>query len=152
MRFALIFRNKREGKGKVVLKKVLIVESDNSIRSCLRDLFGRQNIINHAVENGMEALHAIREDSYDLCLLDVNLKEIESYHVLKEIKNRSSARIIMMTGQYDIDILQQTWNFADSFLLKPFNPAELISAIHMFFYDFSEEDLGRTEKHSLMDV
>lgn len=120
-----------------MLRKVLIVESDISVRNYLAELFQKRALEYDAVGNGAGALDAVRRSSYDLCLLDINVQDVHGFEIAKAIRNRSASKIVLMTGTYSLDIIENAWTCAEYLLLKPFTPAELMNVLNMLFFDYS---------------
>jgi len=120
-----------------MLRKVLIVESDLSVRNYLAELFQKRALEYDTVESGADALDAVRRSSFDLCLLDINMHDVQGFDIAKAIRARSSSKIVLMTGSYSLDIIENAWTCAEYLLLKPFTPAELMNVLNMLFFDCS---------------
>ena len=64
----------------------------------------------------------------DLVLLDVQMPEIDGWRVLSEIRLRGNTPVIMLTAMdQDIDKLTGLRIGADDYVVKPFNPAEVVA-------------------------
>jgi len=120
-----------------MLRKVLIVESDISVRNYLADLFQKRDLPYDAVESGEGALDAVRRSSYDLCLLDINANDVHGFEIARAIRTQSSSKIVLMTGTYSLDIIENAWTCAEYLLLKPFTPTELMSVLNMLCFNYS---------------
>jgi len=120
-----------------MLGKVLIVESDITVRNYLANLFQKRDLEYDAVENGAGALDAVHRSSYDLCLLDINTNDVQGFEIARAIRTRSSSKIVLMTGTYSLDIIENAWTCAEYLLLKPFTPTELMSVLNMLYFNYN---------------
>lgn len=121
----------------LMLRKVLIVESDISVRNYLAEWFQKKNIDHDAVGSGAGALDAIDKNYYDICLLDIHIKDMHGFETAREIRNRSASKIILMTGSYSLEIIENAWRCGEYLLLKPFTPMELMNVLNLLFYNYN---------------
>ena len=85
--------------------------------------------------NGQEALAVIREKRPDLVLLDVRMPIMLGTDVCVAVKNDDSLRstvIILVTASSDAVASKAGECGADDYLLKPFEPAELVAKLKNF--------------------
>lgn len=109
-------------------KKILIVEDDTEQREILiRALRGNYSIT--AVSSCAECSHL--EESFDLAILDVHLRDGNGLHLMKELKKRSDkTQFIVVTGFGSIDLaVKAVKSGAFYFLTKPVNLEELNTLI-----------------------
>jgi len=114
--------------------RVLIVD-DNPVNNALvKATLDRERIRCVAAVSGEDALDALKRQSFELVLLDIELPDVSGYDVLRSIRERQSSLaflpVILLTGRTDqqsrIDGLEAG---ATDFLTKPFDPAELVARI-----------------------
>ncbi|HEY1266469.1 MAG TPA: response regulator, partial [Candidatus Binatia bacterium] len=80
--------------------KVLVVEDDKSVLAVLRGLLEEDGYWVRAVETGQRARAELMENDFDVCLVDINLPDMDGLELLKETKeNGSTASIIIMTAR-----------------------------------------------------
>lgn len=104
-------------------EKVLIVDDDVAIQKLLYKIIiinGFQPVI---TSSGEEALLLLKKDKYKLILLDLKLKEMDGFMVLKRIKNFDQTTPIMIVSgsTEDYDTLHGLDLGADDYVSKPFS-------------------------------
>jgi CheY-like chemotaxis protein len=84
--------------------------------------------------DGVEALEKIKQEKYDLVLMDVSMPRMDGIEAAKHIMNENllPPKIIIMTG-HAIDKSESVNSGIDLFLQKPFTVAELKKAINNIF-------------------
>lgn len=109
-------------------KKIMIVEDEDSIRGFLKINFHREKFIVIEAASGEEGLSKIRLEKPDVVLLDVMLPGIDGFQVCETVrKDFPHMGIIMLTARsQDMDKISGLEFGADDYVVKPFNPIELI--------------------------
>jgi DNA-binding response OmpR family regulator len=80
--------------------------------------------------DGVEALERLREDSFDLVVLDVMLPRRDGFDVCRQIRSRSTVPIIMLTAKTEeIDKVLGLELGADDYITKPFSVREFRSRV-----------------------
>lgn len=113
------------------MNKVLIVEDEKNIRSFLKINLQRNNFSIFEAESGEAALDIITNTNIDIVLLDIMLPGIDGFEVCRRIrKKKADIGIIMLTAKgQDMDKIMGLEYGADDYIVKPFNPMELILRI-----------------------
>ncbi|MBI4548683.1 MAG: response regulator [Ignavibacteriae bacterium] len=113
------------------IAKVLVVDDEDAFRMLIAQTLGDEGFQVHEVSNGEDAVHAIRERSFDLALLDMKMPRMDGIEVLKAIRKESPlTECIMITGYKDINLAVDAIKLgAKEFLTKPVNPAELVHRV-----------------------
>ncbi len=85
--------------------------------------------------NGEEALVLIKENDYDLILLDIMMPGIDGYEVCRQIKKIPSKKdipIIFLTAKTNIESISEAFDLgAVDYITKPFNTDELLSRVRV---------------------
>ncbi|MFD2044191.1 response regulator transcription factor [Ornithinibacillus salinisoli] len=120
------------------MKKVLIIEDEESIAELERDYLEVNGFSSDIAFTGEEGLRKATTDSYDLILLDLMLPGIDGFELCREIRKTKDIPILMVTARKeDIDKIRGFDRGADDYIEKPFNPNELVARVkaHITRYD-----------------
>ncbi len=120
-------------------KKILIVDDEIDL---LRVTAFRLKNFGYDVltaANGQEALELIEKDQPDLILLDLRIPLISGYEVCKKIKSDNKLKaipVIIFTASAVGDLTEKMLDIgADDFIVKPFEPQELLEKIKKLIPD-----------------
>jgi len=107
---------------------VLIIDDDVALTQMLAEYL-RQNGFTAELENSpVSAIAKVREQSFDVVLLDVMMPELDGFETLKQIRTFSVVPVIMLTAKgEDYDRILGLELGADDYLAKPFNHRELLA-------------------------
>jgi two-component system response regulator AdeR len=107
---------------------VLIAEDEHEIAEILSAYFAREGFRTICASNGKIALQHHRMLGPDIVILDINMPLIDGYGVLNEIRRRDDTPVIMVTALADdLDKLSALRTGADDYVVKPFNPMEVVA-------------------------
>lgn len=111
--------------------KVLLIEDQESIRKFTKINLDRENFITLEAGSGEEGVDIARQEKPDIVILDIMLPGIDGYEVCRILrKEQPGIGIIMLTAKtQDIDKIEGLEQGADDYMVKPFNPQELILRI-----------------------
>ncbi|MBO4903603.1 MAG: response regulator transcription factor [Lachnospiraceae bacterium] len=94
--------------------------------------------------DGEEAVSKIRENDFDIVLLDLMLPKLDGYEVCKIVREFSQVPIIMLTAKSeDDDKIMGLEYGADDYITKPFNVLELKARIKAVMRRISHESGDR---------
>ncbi|MBR3750331.1 MAG: sporulation transcription factor Spo0A [Clostridia bacterium] len=113
--------------------KILIVDDNAQIRSCLRGIFEGNDqliVIGEAVD-GVEALERIERDKPDVVLLDIVMPNLDGFGVLEAMKERADAPLFIMVSALSREgfVLRAIEMGATYFIAKPFDAASVRNRI-----------------------
>lgn len=107
---------------------ILIVEDEPDISSILDAYFKREGFRTVCAGDGDVALQHHRMLKPDLVVLDVNLPKTDGFTVLGELRQRGDTPVMMVTAlAEDLDKLSALRIGADDYVVKPFNPLEVVA-------------------------
>ncbi len=109
---------------------ILIVEDEVKIVEVLEAYLLREGFQTLRALDGLEALSQFRAHSPDLVLLDVQLPKLDGLDVLRQIRQHGETAVILLTARAeDMDKLLGLRMGADDYVVKPFNPHEVIARV-----------------------
>ncbi|MDY6946155.1 MAG: response regulator [Pseudomonadota bacterium] len=107
---------------------VLIAEDQLEIADIIAAYLKRSGLRTVHAADGRRALELHQALKPDLVLLDVQMPHVDGWQVLSEIRHRGNTPVIMLTAlDQDIDKLLGLRIGADDYVVKPFNPAEVVA-------------------------
>ncbi|MEX5557058.1 response regulator [Pseudomonas rhodesiae] len=107
---------------------ILIAEDEPEIADILTAYLKRSGFQTVHALDGRRALELHQSLKPDLVLLDVLMPKLDGWMVLAEIRHRGNTAVIMLTAQdQDMDKLMGLRIGADDYIVKPFNPAEVVA-------------------------
>lgn len=107
-----------------------MVDDDPQIRRVLRTTLIAQGYEVDDAHNGAEALDKMREDKFDLIILDVNMPGMSGLETCRSIRNDSDVAVIMLTVRNsEADKVEALDAGADDYVTKPFSSPELLARI-----------------------
>lgn len=116
------------------MKKIMIIEDDETISKELNDLLKNAGYETKILENFNNSKNEILDYSADLLLLDINIPVVNGEVLLKEIRKESNVPVIMVTSRLsEIDEALSISYGADDYITKPYNPTILLLRISNIF-------------------
>lgn len=108
--------------------KILIVEDEEHIRKFVRINLEGEGFIVWEADTGEKGLEIARKEDIDVVLLDIMLPGIDGFQVCKILRGEiPDIGIIMLTAKsQDIDKIMGLEYGTDDYMVKPFNPKELV--------------------------
>ena len=101
---------------------IMVVDDEEIVRDLLVDALSQQGYSVHACDSGKKALEAISANGYDLVLLDIGLPDMDGFHTMAGILEKSpDTPVIMITGDATIEsAVGALKSGAYDYLRKPF--------------------------------
>jgi two-component system KDP operon response regulator KdpE len=110
--------------------KILVVDDEPQIRRIMRTTLTTEGYAVYDARSGEEALDAVREQRFDLVLLDVNMPGMGGLEACRSIRSTSDTAIIMLTVRSaEEDKVAALDAGADDYVTKPFGMPELLARI-----------------------
>ncbi len=124
--------------------KILIVDDEQNILLYLSEALEDEGYDIVTKASGKEAISALENDSFDLLLVDLKLRDIDGLEVMREAKKRSpDTVVIMLTGHGSLESAMEAIRYgAFDYLLKPSTVQDLRNSIKRGL-DKRESDLNQ---------
>ena len=116
-------------------KKILVVDDEPDILKVVLFRLKKLGYETSFVSDGALAVEAAREQRPDMVFLDVRLPNKDGYHICSEIKADpalAAVPIVMMTASCQDIKNKITVCGANDYLIKPFNPEDLLAKLALF--------------------
>ena len=111
-------------------EKILVVDDDLNICELLRLYLTKEGYNVVIANDGVTAVTMFQEESPNLVLLDIMLPKLDGWQVCREIRKFSETPIIMLTAKGEVfDRVLGLELGADDYMVKPFEPKELIARV-----------------------
>lgn len=110
--------------------RVLIVDDEFDMRELLCDLIESNGLQATAVEDGAAMRSELESGGYALLILDLRLRREDGLTLARSVRESSAIPIMILTGKGDeTDRILGLELAADDYLMKPFNPRELLARV-----------------------
>jgi len=116
-----------------LMKKILAIDDEKSIRFIIENTFNKDfDIV--TMSNGKEALYWMQSGNIpDLIICDIEMPIMDGFEFIKKVRSSSffdDIPLIMLSGKEESkDKIKCFEMGADDYIIKPFNPKELIARI-----------------------
>jgi OmpR family response regulator RpaB len=116
------------------MRKLLLIDDDEKLAEPLKQYFARYELTLESETHPLQAIEKLRQESYDLVVLDVMLPQIDGFETCRRIRQFSEIPIVMLTARGEVmDRVVGLELGADDYLPKPFEPRELVARIQNIF-------------------
>lgn len=110
--------------------RILVVDDDTALAEMIGIVLRTEGFDPVFCADGNDALAIFQSSRPDLVLLDLMLPGKNGIEVCAEIRTESGVPIIMLTAKSDTtDVVRGLESGADDYVVKPFNPKELVARI-----------------------
>lgn len=112
--------------------RILIVDDDLEIRRLLVEYLRRNGMEAIPAADGREMWRELEKHAIDLVVLDLMLPDTDGLTLCRDLRARSETPVLMLTARgEETDRIVGIEMGADDYLVKPFNPRELLARIRM---------------------
>lgn len=115
------------------MTKILVVDDHAIVRKGISQILAETSdiIVADEARNGQEALEKVRDNDYDLVLLDISMPGPDGLEILKQLKNQRPKLAVLMLSMYPEQqyAVRALRSGASGYLTKESAPEELITAI-----------------------
>lgn len=112
------------------MEKILIVDDENDIAELISDILEDEGYETSIKNNGFDAIDAIKNECFDLVLLDVMMPDMSGTEVCAKIRDITKAPIIFVTAKTQLASKLVGFEVgADDYITKPFINEELVARV-----------------------
>lgn len=128
------------------MTRILVADDDRTTRTLVSELLRGQKFTVVTASDGSEALKKLKQDQFDLALLDVRMPKKNGIEVLAELrKSKQSLKVIVMTSDDAPEtLLDAIREQAYRYIAKPIDPETLITVV--------KESIGKKSKSLPIEV
>lgn len=148
------------------IMRILIADDDREICDLLEIYINNEGFQVIKAYDGQEAYNKFKETDPDCVILDVMMPKMDGLEVVNKIREESQVPILMLSAKTsDIDKIRGLAKGADDYVVKPFNPLEVVarvksllrrSSYHQANTDENEIEIGpliiRRDEHEVETV
>jgi two-component system KDP operon response regulator KdpE len=110
--------------------KILVVDDDPQLRRVIKAALTKQGYIIGDARSGETALEKLRDERYDLVILDRNMPGMGGIEACRSMREHSDMGIIMLTvRKTEEEKIEALDAGADDYITKPFSMPELLARI-----------------------
>ncbi|MEN2738026.1 MtrAB system response regulator MtrA [Microbacterium sp. X-17] len=110
--------------------RILVVDDDTALAEMIGIVLRTEGFDTVFCADGARAVDAWHRERPDLILLDLMLPGLDGIEVCRLVRAESGVPIIMLTARTDTaDVVKGLESGADDYIVKPFNPKELVARI-----------------------
>jgi len=125
--------------------RILVVDDDPQLRRAMRSTLSALGFVVADAETGEAALEMVREEQFDLILLDINMPGLSGLETCRAIRAKSDVGILMLTVRDRADDKIEALDAgADGYVTKPFDVNELLARIRATLRRAPGSVLGET--------
>lgn len=123
--------------------RILVAEDDGDIVQVLKLYLNNEGYEVLHAPNGAEALEIMEQQPADLCICDIMMPRMDGYELIRRVREFSAVPIIVLSAKReDADRIVGLNIGADDYLVKPFNPLEMVARMRSVLrrcYEFDKK-------------
>ncbi len=131
--------------------KILIVDDEKNIRNSLAKYLQLEKIQTATASNGLSAKKLLEEEVFDAAVIDLKMPNINGLELLKWIQEQGPLIPVIMISAYGEinDAVDAMKHGAKDYIVKPFNPEELLLRLERVINEKKINDQIKTGKQIL---
>jgi len=119
---------------------VLIIEDDEAISNLIKINLSMAGYESRQVFDGLEAFDLLKEESFDLMLMDIMLPGMDGFELMKRIKDLNIPVIFLTAKNGLADKVNGLKSGAEDYIVKPFETVELLARIEIVLRRYSKNN------------
>lgn len=107
--------------------KIAVVDDEKDIRDILEVYLNNEGYDVYKVSSGEDALKLLENEEIHLMILDIMMPGMDGMELCRKVREKSNVPILMLSAKsQSMDKIQGILTGADDYMVKPFEPIELI--------------------------
>jgi two-component system, OmpR family, response regulator len=132
--------------------RVLLVDDEPTLRQPLADYLARQGFVVRQAEDAAKARAALIEDTPDLVLLDIMMPGEDGLSLCRHLSEAKNIPVILLTARGEAtDRIVGLEIGADDYVVKPFEPRELVARIRSVLRRSAKQPAAAIEEDALYE-
>jgi two-component system response regulator ChvI len=112
------------------MTNICLIDDDQNILASLSLALKSEGFIITAFSDGLSGLNSLKEDKYDIAILDIKMPRLDGLEVLQKLRQTSNLPVIFLTSKdEEVDQLLGLKMGADDYITKPFSQKLLIERV-----------------------
>lgn len=133
-------------------RRVLIVDDEREIAELIEIYLKNEGFATEKAYDGEQALLAYGKKPFDLVILDIMMPNMDGLETTRRLRRDQSVPILMLSAKAeDMDKIMGLMTGADDYMIKPFNPLELIARVRSLIrrsYQYGSQADGNGDTRS----
>ena len=133
--------------------KILVVDDEINIRELIKKYAKYEGHIVECACNGIEAIEKVKENQYDIVVMDIMMPELDAFSAVKEIRKFSDIPIIVLSARgEEFDKIHGFDLGVDDYVVKPFSPKELLMRINAILVRYQKNNKNNNEVYTYQNL
>ena len=134
------------------MTEICLIDDDQNILASLSLALKSEGYIISTFSDGLSGLNSLREDNYDIAILDIKMPRLDGLEVLQKLRQTSNLPVIFLTSKdEEVDQLLGLKMGADDYITKPFSQKLLIERVRAILRRSTEvKDSNNTESSDII--
>ena len=115
-------------------RKILVIDDEPALHRLVQIILEVEGFEIVGMGNQEEAAEAVASGKPDLIILDIMMPEVDGFEILRMLKGDEETRdipvIVLTVRNMEEDVRKAKSLGAEIYMTKPFQPSELVDAVH----------------------
>jgi DNA-binding response OmpR family regulator len=140
----------------MIIKRIMIVDDDREIANLIDIYLRNEGFETAQAHDGEEALALLSLNEFHLVILDIMMPKMDGMEVCRSIRETRSIPILMVSAKAeDRDKILGLMTGADDYVVKPFNPLELVVRVKTLLrraYQYGQQGAPSPNEEGLLKI
>lgn len=133
--------------------QILVVDDDKEIANLVEIYLSSTGYVIHKAYNAMDGMALLQKYDIKLAIIDVMMPQIDGIEMCKRIRMKKNIPIIILSAKSaDVDKIVGLSAGADDYMIKPFNPMELLARVKSQLRRYLELNPGTPVNRGVIEV